>query len=195
MAEAAIERKISLKILVNVKSKKVVCAEAGMVGCLEALYKSIESLDAQYYQTNSKDSVLKPKGSVVVPLLSFVDSPKTIRLYRCGSHTNYATDYCRGILSCPSCRGGLSAECSYSIVAPTTSGQYKPDGYVKGAVKYMVMDNLEVKPMSLSLIQSLVKDFDYMEERQVELGPQQGLVLLKASLETQAVLTTVFLRK
>lgn len=37
----------------------------------------------------------------------------------------------------------------------------------------MVMDNLEVKPMSISLIRSLVKDFDLVEEKQVEVGLQE----------------------
>ncbi|CAL9025457.1 unnamed protein product [Prunus brigantina] len=84
--------------------------------------------------------------------------------------------------------------CSSSVVA--TSGS--EGGYIKGVVTYMVMDNLEVKPMStISSIavpnQFNVKDVGALQEVVVHLGMQEGLKLLKASFETSAVLTKVFL--
>ncbi|CAN1284278.1 hypothetical protein LINPERPRIM_LOCUS18571 [Linum perenne] len=71
-------------------------------------------------------------------------------------------------------------------------------GFVKGAVPYMVMDNLEVKPMLTMSIMALfnkmnIKEVGSIEEKVIELGMAEGLSLLKASLQTESVLTTVFL--
>ncbi|KAK9756118.1 hypothetical protein RND81_01G074700 [Saponaria officinalis] len=44
---------------------------------------------------------------------------------------------------------------------------------VIGGTMYMVADNLEVKPMSISLIKSRVKEFDVLEEKQVQVGLQE----------------------
>lgn len=71
---------------------------------------------------------------------------------------------------------------------------------MKGVVTYMVMDNLEVKPMStisaLTLINKFhVKDVSSLVEKQVEVGFNEGMAILKASFESRFVLTTVFLVK
>ncbi|CAI0467690.1 unnamed protein product [Linum tenue] len=71
-------------------------------------------------------------------------------------------------------------------------------GFVKGVITYMVMDNLEVKPMStISSITMLnkfnVQEVGALEEKVIELGMDEGLNLLKASLQSQTVLTNVFL--
>ncbi|KAK9997827.1 hypothetical protein SO802_017430 [Lithocarpus litseifolius] len=63
---------------------------------------------------------------------------------------------------------------------------------------YLVMNDLEVKPLStVSLVTllnkfHLLKDGD-LEEKVVDLGMDEGLKLLKASLESKNVLTEVFL--
>ncbi|CAO2825602.1 unnamed protein product [Amaranthus hypochondriacus] len=103
MATLTNEVKFSIKIIIDVKLKKVLFAETGkdfvdfifslmtlplssvtkllskkgMVGTLGSLYKSIESLQNQYYYLGdlSKDSVLVPKSSVVVPLLCLREGP------------------------------------------------------------------------------------------------------------------------
>ncbi|PQQ12356.1 uncharacterized protein Pyn_27547 [Prunus yedoensis var. nudiflora] len=64
-------------------------------------------------------------------------------------------------------------------------------GYVKSVVTYMMMDYLEVQPMStisnIAMLNKLnVKDVGAPEER-------VGLKLLKASSESKTVLTDVFL--
>ncbi|KAI3752963.1 hypothetical protein L2E82_25006 [Cichorium intybus] len=70
-------------------------------------------------------------------------------------------------------------------------------GYVKDVVTYMVMDNLVVKPMStissITLINSFgVKDLSILEEKTLPFGNDEALKLLKASLMTDQVLTTLF---
>ncbi|CAI9270078.1 unnamed protein product [Lactuca saligna] len=72
-------------------------------------------------------------------------------------------------------------------------------GYVKDVVTYMVMDNLVVKPMStissITLINSFgVKDLSQLEEKTLPFGKDEALKLLKASLMTKQVLTTLFQR-
>ncbi|KAJ0093166.1 hypothetical protein Patl1_27075 [Pistacia atlantica] len=71
-------------------------------------------------------------------------------------------------------------------------------GFVKAVVTYMIMDNLELKPMStISSITMLnrfhVKDVRSLEEKVVDFGVEEGLKLLKASLECKNVLTSIFL--
>uniref|UniRef100_A0A7N2R9R6 DUF674 domain-containing protein n=1 Tax=Quercus lobata TaxID=97700 RepID=A0A7N2R9R6_QUELO len=74
-------------------------------------------------------------------------------------------------------------------------------GYVKGLVSYMVMDDLEVKPVSIvsSTITLLnrfnVKEIGALEEKVVDLGMDEGVKLLKASMQSKTVLTDVFLPK
>ncbi|VVA12394.1 PREDICTED: unnamed product [Prunus dulcis] len=66
-------------------------------------------------------------------------------------------------------------------------------GYVKGGVIYMIMDNLEVNPMttesSVAVLQKFnVKGIDALQVK-------EGLKLVKASLESNTALTNVFLGK
>ncbi|KAH7537278.1 hypothetical protein FEM48_Zijuj03G0075800 [Ziziphus jujuba var. spinosa] len=71
-------------------------------------------------------------------------------------------------------------------------------GYVRGVVTYMVMDDLEVKPMStissLTMLKtSNVKDIAHVEEKMISIGMDEELKFLKASLRSKTVLTDVFL--
>ncbi|KAF4371544.1 hypothetical protein G4B88_008259, partial [Cannabis sativa] len=71
-------------------------------------------------------------------------------------------------------------------------------GIVKGLVTYMIMDDLEVKPMSsissIALLNTFnVKEIGALQEKIVSVGINEGLRLLKASLLTKTVLTHVFL--
>ncbi|KMT18286.1 hypothetical protein BVRB_2g024490 [Beta vulgaris subsp. vulgaris] len=178
---------VSLKIFVDTKNKKVVFAEAGKefidfildmlslplsivakllkehneskVGCIGALYHSIEALSPSCFESDShKGMALKPRTNVVIPLLS-----------------------------CYEGRSGQQAS-----LQPTNYPSYGRK-FVKEAISFIVMDNLEVKPMSATLIKSIVNDFDILTEQEVQVGCNEGLDLLKASLESQTVLSTVFL--
>ncbi|XP_058099060.1 uncharacterized protein LOC131243599 [Magnolia sinica] len=77
------------------------------------------------------------------------------------------------------------------------SGSDGGGGCVKGVVTYMVMDDLVVAPMasvsSISLLNKYqVRDVSVLKEKVVEVGIDEGLALLKASLESKTVLTDVF---
>ncbi|CAN1269368.1 hypothetical protein LINPERPRIM_LOCUS13555 [Linum perenne] len=204
--------KVTLKLLIDKKSNKVLFAEAGkefvdflfsilslplgtvirllskdqMVGCLGNLYQSIEELgDTFIQQSTSKDIVLNPKVQSYTAdtnlLLTGSDNPQAI---------------------CPGCNNRMNIEVTF-VPKPVVEGngggnQNSEGGFVKGVVTYMVMDNLEVKPMSTISSITLLNKFNIqqvgaLEEKVVELGMDEGLNLLKASLECKNVLTSVFL--
>ncbi|XXG75091.1 hypothetical protein AAC387_Pa07g3672 [Persea americana] len=84
-----------------------------------------------------------------------------------------------------------------SAVSPSSVGG---GGLVRGVVTYTVMDDLVVKPKStISCIALLnrfdVRDVGCLEESVAEIGFNEGLAILKASLNSKEVLTTVFLGK
>ncbi|CAN1234185.1 hypothetical protein LINPERPRIM_LOCUS4139 [Linum perenne] len=155
------ESQVSLKLLIDKQTRKLVYGEAGkefvdflltilslplgtvtmllsknnMVGCLASLgslYQSIENLNDTYI-IQSKSSILNPEA-----------------LY---SPTKNTT-----LLS--------------------TDGQ--EGGFVKGAVIYMIMDNLEVKPMStVSIVATLnkfnIKDVGALEEKVIRVSSVEVL--------------------
>ncbi|KAJ9175664.1 hypothetical protein P3X46_014199 [Hevea brasiliensis] len=208
--------KVSLKLLIDKKSHKVLFAEAGkdfvdfllylltlplgsvirllteqdMVGCLGDLYKSVDELGESYMSTSQiKESILKPTVSISateVPLLLSSDELPT-KLYKCRYCNNNTAKEPNG--TCPSCvsRGYRDER------VPSAE-----KGFVKGVVTYMVMDNLEVSPMSsISSITLLNKfkilELSALEERVVDLDMAEALKLLKESLQSKTVLTKVFL--
>ncbi|KAI8539929.1 hypothetical protein RHMOL_Rhmol09G0220900 [Rhododendron molle] len=82
------------------------------------------------------------------------------------------------------------------VVSTGLSGE---GGYVKGGVvTYMVMDDLVVIPMSTISGIALLSKFNVtnvasLEEKVVSFGMDEGLKLLKATLHSKMVLTSVFL--
>ncbi|CAN1131037.1 hypothetical protein LINPERHAP2_LOCUS6164 [Linum perenne] len=204
--------KVTLKLLIDKKSNRVLFAEAGkefvdflfsilslplgtvirllskdkMVGCLGNLYQSIEELgDTFIQQSTSKDIVLNPK----------------VQSYTADTNL-LLTELQQLEAICPGCNNRMNIGVTF-VPKPAVGGngggnQKNEGGFVKGVVTYMVMDNLEVKPMSTISSITLLNKFNIqqvgaLEEKVVELGMDEGLNLLKASLECKSVLTSVFL--
>lgn len=188
--------KVSLKLLIDNKNQKVILAEADkdfvdfllyllalplgtvirllteqdMLGCLGNLYKSVDVLGESYLRTTQiKDSILKPLVSISdteVPLLLPITELPSI-LYRC--------PYCKQIaakhpnMACPNC---IDDEDDEEDLAS------KDKGFVKDVVTYMVMDNLEVSPMSsissIALLNKFnIQDLSVLEEKVVDLGTKE----------------------
>ncbi|KAB1217959.1 hypothetical protein CJ030_MR3G014631 [Morella rubra] len=152
--------------------------DEGMVGCLPRLYNSIEKLsDAYILPDQHKDFLLKPKVAIPgaqVPLLLPGDgSLKGLRelcgeCYYCPRETFRETVY-REVESCPMCRAAFDRLAS--VQNPLSSSEV---GYVKGMVTYLVLDDLEVKPMFISSFITLlseinVKEVASIKERVVDL--------------------------
>nr|QCO76343.1 hypothetical protein [Tamarix hispida] len=158
---------VSLKLLVNTTTNKVIFAEGNkdfvdflfhilslpvgiiirlltaqsMTGSLGNLYESLQNLNVQYIQPSfNKDYLLKPASSpTCLPAPLLFENNK---------------------VRCPECRRyDMNTEMHY-VAAPTNgSGEQEAkkkresnesieEGYVKGVVSYMVMDDLVVQPLS-----------------------------------------------
>ncbi|RWR95479.1 DUF674 domain-containing protein [Cinnamomum micranthum f. kanehirae] len=135
--------------------------------------------------------------------------------YTCGNYGNHS--YSDGVrpqyvsdvkgTTCPSCKRAMESKAEYVSPATTSSssasdGDGKSSegrGFVRGVVTYMVMDDLEVMPMStISSIALLtkfnVRDVGALEEKVVKVGVEEVVSLLKASLQSKTALTDVFLK-
>ncbi|MCD7458019.1 hypothetical protein HAX54_036952 [Datura stramonium] len=161
----SVDAKLSMNLLIDTKSGKVVFAEAdkncvdflshslmpvgtvirllkgkGMNGCLPNLYESVENLNDNYIQSSEAiDVLLNPKSSVGIssfPLLFLDDVP---------------TEISRVVYECPSgCSGYFTedpaAECPYcedyvvQKLMDVTPPAPATNGFVKDVVTYMIKD-------------------------------------------------------
>ncbi|MED6119629.1 hypothetical protein PIB30_013261 [Stylosanthes scabra] len=199
---------------------KLLSKEA-VVGSLGNLYSSVENLNHIYMQPNlSKDLFLNPTILPSSPFISglltsvaTINKPSQItsKLYKCnyGCGSSAVTDVYNSV--CSNCRydycgdgGRMTAEVKYIKGATTATAATAPatnnynNGFVKEVITYMIMDNLVIQPMStISSITMLnqfnVKDVGVLKEAVFHLGINEGLKLLKASMESETVLTSVFL--
>ncbi|XP_071708043.1 uncharacterized protein [Rutidosis leptorrhynchoides] len=113
----------------------------------------------------------------------------------CSSHAYVADD---PSVLCPECYAVMNTKVTYVAGHGSVKESEEVGGFVKGVVTYMVMDDLVVSPMStISTIATLntfnVKEVGALEEKVVFLELNEGLKLLKASLQCKNVLTIVFL--
>ncbi|KAK9913413.1 hypothetical protein M0R45_037231 [Rubus argutus] len=195
---------ISVKLLVDKRSQKVVFAEAGkdFVDFLFALlsFPPSKILNDMYVQPNfNRDTLLKSKEPAGVPnnlgLLTNVETPKVI--YQC-SRRGYSDQHTyvseEPNVKCPACSTMLTRT---SYVSPP--GTINAEGIVKGVVTYIIKDDLEVKPnFTIATILQLerfnVKCMCDLEEKVVDVGMDEGVKLLKESLQSKSVLTNVFRR-
>ncbi|KAG5533322.1 hypothetical protein RHGRI_027497 [Rhododendron griersonianum] len=176
-----------------------------MVGCLGNLYDSVENLSDTYMQPNqSKEVLLKPKVAVRSTKASLLltdddaPAPAVNKMYNCGyCSARYVTNDPKA--TCPNCQRTMSTEVTFVPSKVVSTGLSGEGGYVKGVVTYMVMDDLVVIPMSTISGIALLSKFNVtnvasLEEKVVTFGMDEGLKLLKATLHSKMVLTSVFLR-
>ncbi|KAI5660094.1 hypothetical protein M9H77_28887 [Catharanthus roseus] len=88
------------------------------------------------------------------------------------------------------------------VATQVTNANGNNKGYVQDLVMYMVSDDLSVTPMSMVssitvMNKFLVSKLDVLEERVVDVGMNEERVLdiLKASFQTEAILTGIFLSR
>jgi hypothetical protein len=130
----------------------------GMVGCLPSLYQSIENMSVTYIQPDKdKRFLLEPKvvmpGAKLPLLLPNVGS--TFRqLYRCsnGYTRTVAVTWLMTIAQFV-LRASAKMDRIVTFIDPPSAirASSSEEGYVKGTVTYMVMDDLEVKALSYQL--------------------------------------------
>ncbi|CAA2981532.1 Hypothetical predicted protein [Olea europaea subsp. europaea] len=178
-----------------------------MVGCLGKLYESVENLNDEYILGNNKEIFLRPKAPIPissVPLSFLTDTPDQKIYYSCSEcNRSYGSNTMQYSFSdvpdtpCSTCSRPMTRNLTY-VDPPQKKDVSNEGGFVKGVVTYMVMDDLVVKPMSTISIIALINKFNVeglaaLQEKEVDFGMNKALNLLKASLHTSNVLTTVFL--
>ncbi|KAK1355395.1 hypothetical protein POM88_048651 [Heracleum sosnowskyi] len=196
--------------------------EHEMIGSLGSIYRSIKSMPAKYMEPNlNKHNVLNP----TVSSSSLADTPFLFAekakeepsipevLYQCVYHSQISRRKHRITSSttvhpyasndpqvkCPQCGGMMTQQLTY-VHSPAKEEVRvgSGSGYVKGLMTYIVMDNLQVMPMStvsgIALLNTFqVKDLDALETLEVFIGIEEAEELLKASFVTDRVLTHLFL--
>ncbi|CAI9787177.1 unnamed protein product [Fraxinus pennsylvanica] len=171
-----------------------------MVGCLGKLYESVENLNDTYIlQGKNKEIFLKPKAPnpfTSVPSALLTDKPTHKTYYMCGNCSYQYSFSDDPNTPCQNCSRPMTRALSY--VAPPQKKDGPNEGFVKDAVTYMVMDDLVVKPLStvssVALLNEYnIKEFATLQEKNVQFGMNEAVKLLKASLHSSNVLTTVFL--
>ncbi|CAN1176235.1 hypothetical protein LINPERHAP2_LOCUS32423 [Linum perenne] len=222
---------VTLKLLIDPKTRKLVYAEAGkefvdflltilslplgtvtkmlsknnMVGSIGSLYKSVEDVNGLYIirsSNHSRMSILNPKGFYPLTrtkLLPSYRSERTRQFYICSNRHAYirVTNDCGHI--CVDCNQRMDHKVGYIDAANDSKSGDQAGGFVKGGVSYKIMDNLEVKtmpryvPITPVFSRSNINDVNGLREKVVRVTSVEGLKILKASLTTEAVLSTVFL--
>ncbi|KAF5461658.1 hypothetical protein F2P56_017736, partial [Juglans regia] len=173
-------------------------------GCLQSLYNSVENLSDSFIQPGrSKDLVLRPKfvtSGDTGSLLPRVDHCTFLKLYRCSK----SNCYCRGTYlssisgrRCLSCDSPMSEEVRIEELESRNKASGNFD-FVKESVTYMVMDDLEIKPMSVDPFITLLNDHNLkesgpIEKKVIDLSMDECVKLLKAALQSKTVLTDTFL--
>ncbi|XP_004497342.1 uncharacterized protein [Cicer arietinum] len=180
-----------------------------MVGSLGNLYMSVENMSDNYMQPNqSKDVLLNPKShSSSTQIAGFIthnndndDHDDGTNLFMCPSKCKFEVTN-DNTTHCSRCQQFLHQPVTYiqSDKVAQKSTTIK-GGFVKDVITFMVMDDLVIEPMStissITLLNKFnVKEIGTLQEKVVEMGMDEGIKLLKASLQTKMVLTTVFINK
>ncbi|KAJ3708790.1 hypothetical protein LUZ61_012495 [Rhynchospora tenuis] len=190
-----------------------------MVGSIGQVYSSLGKLNETYILPNQKvssllnpilSSTINPNANFLLPPAINYGASNNRRLYVC-TNRNYHYNYgCCAYVSevngviCPTCKASINTEAKFvnskTVGSAVEAGSSEGKGYVKGVVTYSVMDDLTVVPMStissITLLNKFqIKDLGSLEEKTVGVGFDEGLKLLKASLQSKTVLTDVFLKK
>lgn len=175
-----------------------------MNGSLENLYKDMQNLNNEYMLPGqSRKTLLEPIR------------PHSATLFHTPQTTGTPPDqkfYC-----CIHCRGGnisndpsdICPDCNLQTTLVEANGAPSPlqqalnrGGSANGIVAYVITDDLVVEPISMSstsgilaLLKKLnVHDLNTVQERVVNLTNHEAVMLLKARLSTDKVLTEVFVK-
>ncbi|TVU15918.1 hypothetical protein EJB05_39462, partial [Eragrostis curvula] len=220
------EPTIEVKLFVDKEKKKVLFAESdkefvdvlfsfltmplgtivrlmgkqSQIGCLDQIYKSVEDLSSDYFQTKAcRTMLLAPlnaASSHCSRLKINVDDTKNREVYVCKD-----TGCCahRAFSSVPdsACKCGKLMESSGQ--SPDTIGEIA-DGagvFVNGCLKFITTDDFQVAPASTSLMMSLfeklgVRDPANLEQKVLHLTSEKITGLLKRSLASKQPLTGLY---
>uniref|UniRef100_A0A453E3Y3 Uncharacterized protein n=1 Tax=Aegilops tauschii subsp. strangulata TaxID=200361 RepID=A0A453E3Y3_AEGTS len=179
-----------------------------MVGCVGSLYGSVEKLDGTYVQPGAaKDALLHP--SVLSPAVSSKSSllglpappsPQAKTFYRCSKQCIcYSGGYGSSQQArCNSCRTYMTESCG--TYCPSYGGGHEREG-VRAGHRDVHGDGRSHRDAHVLHLQHHPAQHIRRQgpqrapgEDRVQLGYDQGLEILKASLQSKTVLTDVFLK-
>ncbi|KAL5072607.1 hypothetical protein RYX36_011591 [Vicia faba] len=178
-----------------------------MVGSIGNLYDSVENMNENYMQVGqTKDVLLNPRApSEISGLLTANEADTNNNLggggtsyYKCPSNCTFDVT-CDSTTLCSNCKRAMNSLTRYVGKKVVDDNVAVQNGFVKDVVSFMVMDDLVIQPMStissITLLNKFnVKEVGTLQEKIVEMGMDQGIKLLKASLQSKMVLTSVFLK-
>ncbi|CAN6236109.1 unnamed protein product [Urochloa humidicola] len=172
------------------------------MGCLDELYKSVEDLNSEYFQTKAcKAMLLKPlnaASSHCRRLKINIDDTNPRAVYVC-KDTNCCALGDRAFSSVPDtiCKCGKVME--YAGDRPDDNAKTVAAGseigvFVEGPQKFITTDDLQVAPASTSLLLSLCQKFGVQDPAELEqnilhLNSEKITSLLKRSLTSNQPLT------
>ncbi|KAK3140906.1 hypothetical protein QOZ80_5AG0407620 [Eleusine coracana subsp. coracana] len=201
--------KVSLKLLVETKSKKVLFAVAGkeFVDFVFSLLTLPIGAVPKVLHPDSRELLLFQGGATAADVTSSSSPMARFKMYTCrGQCVTVTMD---SGAQCPQCKQAMATDMTFVLPsAPAVSGGLagnggaaageESGGYVKGLVTYMVTDGLELTPMSAISSITLINKFSVgkdveLAEKFVSIGMDEGLGLLKAALRSDTVLSDVFL--
>ncbi|XP_025815726.1 uncharacterized protein LOC112892829 [Panicum hallii] len=192
-----------------------------MAGCVASLYGSVERLDAAYVRSaDARAALLAPAGGYesgrLLQLQAAAPAAAAVEVYQCskggtGDCYSYVAAlrstpcrHCRGAMNVPielvGCSGGAPGGGGAEAAGAASLSDVAGTGFVKEVVMYTVTDDLQVAPMStISSIAALnalgITDISSLQEKSVRVGYDEGLEILRASLQSKTVLTDIFLGK
>ncbi|RWR96790.1 hypothetical protein CKAN_02619200 [Cinnamomum micranthum f. kanehirae] len=220
-------KEISLKLLIHKEKNQVLYAESrndfvdvlfsfltmpigtvirlvgkqSKIGCMSTIFESVEDLDVEYLESDSwKNKFLYPKSAAEEhcrSLMVNIDDTEPTNYYLCYSKFPLSSYY-NHLAS--TTRSNRHCQCGRTLdwKMPIAAGNGKNGVFVKGKMRYMITDDLQVLPLcmgtTLELLKQLgISDATVLEERNVNLGSEEVLHLLKHSLFSKMPLTDVFL--
>ncbi|XXG89311.1 hypothetical protein AAC387_Pa12g1346 [Persea americana] len=221
-------KKMSLKLVVDKEKNRVVFAESGSdfvdvllsfltmpigtvmrltgkeskIAGMSTLYESVEDLDLKLLQTEAcKKMLLKPTSASEDHCRNLkvnVDDTEPTKYYSCSfgccpEGHNYVSTSCNSQCLCGKFTGKMK-------IFDENVGAYSNDGvFVKGNMRFIIRDHLEVHPVSMTstfaLLNELgITDASVLEERSLNVGAAEVMSLLNRTLLSKTPLTDVFLR-
>ncbi|XP_078173421.1 uncharacterized protein LOC144567210 [Carex rostrata] len=185
-----------------------------IVGSIGEVYDSLSNINGTYILSYGKQSsLLNPPLATIsdydtnyfIPPSTYQDTKNRLA-YICYSSSKFCCPYV-SLVSGTTCLGcGKRMDLQTGLKDPkfdtgmVAEASSEGKRYVAGEVTYSVMDDLTMVPMSTLSSVALfnkfeIKDLGSIQEITVTIGFEEGLKLVKASLESKTVLTDVFLKK
>ncbi|KAF6997672.1 hypothetical protein CFC21_013876 [Triticum aestivum] len=175
------------------------------VGCLDELYRSVEGLSTDLFRTEAcKAMLLRPINAAAkqcCQLTVRVDDTKHREVYVCADTSCSVTAFSSvtgAVCNCGRIMTQLAGERPENPRNAAAGGACEDGAFVKGGMKFIVTDDLNVAPASTSLMLSLLDKFQVpdpscLEQMTLQFSSVKIIDLLRRSLTSQNPLTGHYL--